>query len=467
MKNAILILATTICCAVSAAQAGDFAQPSILNGLQLAQSTYSASASGGEILAQSYGPVQAQESLWSIARQFRSDRVTMSQLMMAIYRHNPEAFHKENINRLKVGAMLKIPGVTAIREIGSKQAYRQASSQIEAYEIEARQAKVARGELAPLSQVPRDPELEPLVSAVDLAQIEIIKDELKKEEQQLAAPAPPAKPVIRKEKPKPPLFRYSYEVAVLNDDNVRLAQNDLDIRDDLIVSGTLKARGGKSLDSFSIWNYGGSITYNAFDTFDGLNNVDFELNTSYRFALSSGFTAPIYALGIKLGGVDYDTEMRDATKIALSADLNKWVTNTINMTAGLGYNWQESKSETYDTTQTRLFINFDTNFSKTALVYTTLTYVTGDVVSSASPTLDIINAADAIEPDDAFGGVVTNQFAYRLDAETLLITLGFNKIMTPDLSLDFSARFVDTEAKADTAIGYDRTILRASLLGRF
>jgi hypothetical protein len=183
--------------------------------------------------------------------------------------------------------------------------------------------------------------------------------------------------------------------------------------------------------------------------------------------LNSGFTAPIYSLGAKIGGKEFDTEMRDATFVSLTADLNKWLTNTINMTTGIGFNAQESKSDVFDTSDARIFVNIDTNFSKADLVYTTLSFITGDTVSSASPSLDIIEVADAIEPDDAFGGVEANQFAYRLKADTLVFTLGYNRILTRDLSLDVSARYVDSVAQDDDDIYYDRTILRASLLGRF
>ena len=165
--------------------------------------------------------------------------------------------------------------------------------------------------------------------------------------------------------------------------------------------------------------------------------------------------------------VKFDTEARDATFVRLSADLNRWITNTINMTTGVDLNARESKSEVFDTSDARIFINFDTNFSNNDLVYTTLTYISGDTVSSATPTLGIINVADAIEPDDAFGGIDTNQFAYRLEANTVVVTLGYNRILTRDVSLDLSARYVESEAKDDDDIMYDRTIIRASLLGRF
>ena len=137
------------------------------------------------------------------------------------------------------------------------------------------------------------------------------------------------------------------------------------------------------------------------------------------------------------------------------------------MPAGVGYNRRDSVSEVFDLEEFRGFINFDTNFTKTDLVYTTFTYISGDTVSSATPTLDIINVSDAIEPDDAFGGIDANQFAYRIDSNTAVITLGYNRILTRDISLDFSARFVDSEAKDDDDIYYERTIFRASLLGRF
>ncbi len=280
-------------------------------------------------------------------------------------------------------------------------------------------------------------------------------------------PEPKAAQRARKASSAGSVFRYSYDISLADDDNVRLAQEDDDIRGDFILSTKINARGGKSLDSFSILNYGASASYNKFETFDTLDNFEFEFNTRYRFALSSGFTSPIYSLRAKIGGREFDTEMRDATFVGLSADLNKWLTNTLNMTAGIDYNAQESKSEVFDTQEWRVFFNLDTNFSKTDLVYTTFTYITGDTVSSSTPSLGVINAADAIEADDAFGGIEANQFAYRIDADTYVYTLGYNRILTQDLSIDLSARYVDSKASYDSSIAYERTIFTVSLLGRF
>jgi FimV-like protein len=426
MKKAILVVCLAICCV---AVRGYAAEPV------------------------SYGPVKSGENLYRIALKHQQPGLTVSQTMTLIFEANPGAFEQGDINLLKVGSTLTIPdpeagatGATSGQAVGAAAEPTGAATQDPGL---AAGAAVAT-ETGQAGEVP---------SAAEVAEPQAA--------QQSALPEPSPPKRKKKQPSKPSTFRYSYDISLIDDDNVRLAQHDEDIRSDYILSAKVKARGGKSLDSFSILNYGGSAAYNKFDTFDTLDNYEIEVNTRYRFALNSGFTAPIYSLGAKIGGREFDTEMRDATFVSLSADLNKWLTNTINMTTGLVFNAQESKSEVFDTSDARIFVNLDTNFSKTDLVYTTLSLITGDTVSSASPTLDIINVADAIEPDDAFGGVEANQFAYRLEADTVVVTLGYNRILTRDLSFDISARYVDSVARDADDIYYDRTIFRASLLGRF
>lgn len=58
-----------------------------------------------------YGPVAAGETLWEIASTTRpGDAVTINQMMLALLRANPEAFYRDNVNALKRGAVLRIPG---------------------------------------------------------------------------------------------------------------------------------------------------------------------------------------------------------------------------------------------------------------------------------------------------------------------------------------------------------------------
>ncbi len=60
-----------------------------------------------------YGPTQAGDTLWAIARGTRGD-VSIQQMMLALLQANPNAFIDSNINRLKQGQILGIPDAAVL-----------------------------------------------------------------------------------------------------------------------------------------------------------------------------------------------------------------------------------------------------------------------------------------------------------------------------------------------------------------
>ncbi|HKJ76660.1 MAG TPA: FimV/HubP family polar landmark protein, partial [Gammaproteobacteria bacterium] len=86
----------------------------------------------GETL--SYGPVQEDDTLWSIAEQIRpDDSVSVPQVMMALLEANPEAFYDNNVNRLKAGAVLRLEDRGLIRQMGRAEASAQLREQTRAW----------------------------------------------------------------------------------------------------------------------------------------------------------------------------------------------------------------------------------------------------------------------------------------------------------------------------------------------
>ena len=70
-----------------------------------------------------YGPTVRQDTLSEIAYKTRPDRsINLDQMMMAIFRANPQAFINQNINGLKGGYVLQIPDENVIREIDLREA---------------------------------------------------------------------------------------------------------------------------------------------------------------------------------------------------------------------------------------------------------------------------------------------------------------------------------------------------------
>lgn len=73
---------------------------------------------------------QAGDTLWQIALAARPDRSTSVQAMMlAIQSRNPDAFLDQNINRLKAGYVLVMPGQQDLEEISFAQALAEVASQ--------------------------------------------------------------------------------------------------------------------------------------------------------------------------------------------------------------------------------------------------------------------------------------------------------------------------------------------------
>ncbi|HUM95514.1 MAG TPA: FimV/HubP family polar landmark protein, partial [Candidatus Competibacter sp.] len=71
-----------------------------------------------------YGPVTANERLWEIAARVRPDpSISKDAMMRALFLENPKAFAKSGMDQMKVGAVLRIPGLAEIvKHTGSKEA---------------------------------------------------------------------------------------------------------------------------------------------------------------------------------------------------------------------------------------------------------------------------------------------------------------------------------------------------------
>lgn len=78
----------------------------------------------------SYGPTQRADTLWDIALRMRPDSsVSVSQVMVALAKNNPQAFFGNNVNNLMAGYILRLPPVNEIRAIPQEEAVREVAGQ--------------------------------------------------------------------------------------------------------------------------------------------------------------------------------------------------------------------------------------------------------------------------------------------------------------------------------------------------
>jgi len=78
-----------------------------------------ADAGGG---VSEYGPTKRHDTLWGIAKKVRQEGTTMEQMMMALFMANPDAFIQDNINRLKVGQILRVPERLKVLSLSARKA---------------------------------------------------------------------------------------------------------------------------------------------------------------------------------------------------------------------------------------------------------------------------------------------------------------------------------------------------------
>ena len=258
------------------------------------------------------------------------------------------------------------------------------------------------------------------------------------------------------------LFFYNAEASLFLDDNVTRAQNPVDIREDSVVEGKFGFGTTDLLSQTTSLIYSANASYHAFSEFDGLNAFTLQGAVKYNFAFSKGFLAPLYSVNLSVTETLADSAIRDSTKLDLSFQLSKWFTEQTSTLFGIGLTSEEAEGDVFDQQRLRVFANVDLLFTRRWTGFLTLIYVDGDVVSTALPTTAIANVADAIEPDDAFGA---GRLAYRLDATSVITTLGLNYRLEHGKSLDFTARSLS--AKTAWGINYDDLVLRASYLVSF
>ncbi len=115
------------------------------------------SAASNQAGAGEYGPTKSTDTLWSLAERFRPGTgVSMQQMMLAMVRANPHAFVDGNVNTLRAGVVLRIPGQGVAVSTTQTEALAEVRRQHAAWEG-YRQALAGHGGAMPTSSAVAEP----------------------------------------------------------------------------------------------------------------------------------------------------------------------------------------------------------------------------------------------------------------------------------------------------------------------
>lgn len=256
------------------------------------------------------------------------------------------------------------------------------------------------------------------------------------------------------------------DVKYISDSNPAKAEFDRDIEGSsslrLRLTGNLLALTLASSEATkSGLSVNGSASYEHNADIDPLGESRFRVSLDWFREARQVSASPFLRAGIGIGYIDSETQIRDGSLMDISASVNLQPTQFFDTTLGVQSAIRNAETEVFDTTQTTLFLTANFSPVPRLVLRSGLRYVMGDEVSTATPTLNIVNSTDVIEPDEAFGGSTARRFAYLVDADSAIAELGMGYSLSGTLQANLMYRFVNTEAK--NGIGYERSLIEFTL----
>ncbi|MBI4204221.1 MAG: hypothetical protein HY527_04275 [Betaproteobacteria bacterium] len=78
----------------------------------------------------SYGPIQRGETLSKIARSVRPEGISIEQMLVGLFRSNPDAFIRKNMNLVRSGKILRVPDKEEVAAIPQQEALKEYRAQV-------------------------------------------------------------------------------------------------------------------------------------------------------------------------------------------------------------------------------------------------------------------------------------------------------------------------------------------------
>ena len=256
------------------------------------------------------------------------------------------------------------------------------------------------------------------------------------------------------------------DLKYIYDSNPAKAEFDTDIEETSSVLGRLTGNlYSKSLRADEIINSGfsfnGSASYEYNVDIDDLGESRYRASADWFRENKKTRATPFVRAGLGVTYIDSESRQRDGVLVDFGTSINFQPTNFFDTTLGAQLALTEAETEVFDTTKATFFIT--ANFSPTPklVLRTGFRFVTGDEVSTATPTINIIDNAQVIEPDEAFGGVAANRFAYLLDADSAIAEAGIGYGISGSIQANLLYRYVSTQADGD--IDYQRSLVEFTI----
>lgn len=228
------------------------------------------------------------------------------------------------------------------------------------------------------------------------------------------------------------------EAAVLWDDNVNRARDADDKLSDRIYSLGVARSLDVSLGEHARLVGSGFVQGDKFSSLSRLDHASAGAQGELQYRGSAEFFAPLLGLFGRLAFDAYPGPLRSGHRYSAGLTYRQPLSDRISLFAALAANSRRAEHSVFDTTDSSARFSLDYALGWSGALYFGGEYRRGDVVTTLPPSPEYAALAKVSVQDDAYGA--DPRFAYRFDARTVLWTLGYNRPLGPNVSLDFFAR---------------------------
>jgi uncharacterized protein YhjY with autotransporter beta-barrel domain len=239
------------------------------------------------------------------------------------------------------------------------------------------------------------------------------------------------------------------------DDNITRGRDEADKRSDQSYSADVSKGWFFPLTEHSRALLALSGGGEKFLTYAGLNRLFGTVIGELQYRPSGEFSAPTFAVFSRLTGEAYQSDLRDGNRLAVGVSVRQSLTDRISAFGALTHTERSARSMVFVGRENSARLNLDYSLASNSTFYVTGEVRRGDTVSTGRATLASLDIAKWIALDDAYTDGIT---AYRLEARTLLGTIGYNLPFGPRDSLDLSWRRAQATSVESSFYGKSRYV---------
>ena len=261
----------------------------------------------------------------------------------------------------------------------------------------------------------------------------------------------------------------SFVLSIEDNDNLGNADVNLDQREDVVTELHLAYRDSALLNRKTAFFYGADLGQSLHNDFDLLDTLSLELEFGLRYKSQNTFAAPSYSIRVQIARADAEVDIRDIDYWRVDFNLDKRVTDRVRLRLGFEGYAQEARidpnnSEVFSLDRQRIYGNLDYRVSRQQILYFTYSLMDGEVITVADDAR--LGSGLPRIHDSAFGPRSESRlYAYRVDADTQIVNLGYNIGINRQQALDITYQYIDSDAENN--ISYQTNKINLAYLLRF